>query len=86
MKHQLFAALAAFALSLSAMAADPNPSTGTPTETTSLRGKPTKEQVCDFTIDQKGVKRMATEQQKQTCEKTASDAATAPVKSSKPTP
>ena len=73
MKHAILALLAAtFALSVSAASINLNSSRSNAAEE---RGKPTKEQVCDFTIDEKGVKRAATSQQKQKCEKEASDTA-----------
>lgn len=76
MKHLILALSAALAaeLSLSVMAASINLNSSR-SNAVEERGKPTKEQVCDFTIDQKGIKRAATEQQKQKCQKEASDAA-----------
>lgn len=73
MKHTILALLAAtFALSVSAASINLNSSRSNAAEE---RGKPTKEQVCDFTIDEKGVKRAATAQRKQKCENAATDTA-----------
>jgi hypothetical protein len=73
-KHLIFALLAALpiTLSLSVTAASVNLNSSR-SNAAEERGKPTKEQVCDFTIDQKGIRRAATEQQKQKCQKEAGD-------------
>lgn len=70
MTRIILALLAAtVSLSVSAASIDLNSSRSNATDATTERGKPTKEQIldCSFAIDQKGLRRQATEAQQKEC-------------------